>query len=106
VKFFRGTKWWDSGRTLHNEDLRNLYASPNIVRVIRSRRTRCAGHVARMGEMRNGYNILVGEFERKRLLGRTRRRWEDRLEWILGKYGGKVWTGRIWFRIWTSGVLL
>jgi hypothetical protein len=50
-------------RRLHNEELRNLYASPNIMRVIKSRRMRLAGHVAHMGEMRNAYNILVEKLE-------------------------------------------
>jgi hypothetical protein len=56
--------------------MRSLYASPNIIRVIKSRRTRWAGHVACMGEMRNAYNILVGKPERKIPLRRPRRRWE------------------------------
>jgi hypothetical protein len=67
-------------RRLHNEELHNLYTSPNIIRVITLRRLRWSEHVARMGEMRNAYNILVGNPERKRLLGRPRWRWEDILE--------------------------
>jgi len=59
---------------LHNAERRNLYASPNI-RVNKSRRTRWAGHVARLGEM-NGYTILVGEPEGKKPVGRPRRRWK------------------------------
>jgi hypothetical protein len=59
-----------------------LYASPNIVKVIKSRRMRWAGHVAHIEEMRNIYNILVGKPKGKRPLGRPRRRWE---EWISGK---------------------
>jgi hypothetical protein len=54
-----------------------LYASSNIIRVIKSRRMRWVEYVARMGEMRNSYNILVGKPEGKRPLGRTKRRWED-----------------------------
>jgi hypothetical protein len=61
-------------RKLHNEELRNLYSSPSI-RMFKSRRMRCAGHVARMGEKRNAYIILVGKPEGKRPVGRTRRRW-------------------------------
>jgi hypothetical protein len=57
---------------MRNEELRNLYASPNIIRVIKSRRMRGVRHVARMGEMRNAYNILVEKLEGKRLLGRHR----------------------------------
>jgi len=62
-------------RRLHNEELNDLYPSPNIVRVIKSRRMRWAGHVARMGEERGVYRVLVGKPEGKRPLGRPRRRW-------------------------------
>jgi len=61
-------------RRLHNEELNDLYSSPNIVRVIKSRRMRWAGHVACMGEERGVYMVLVGKPEGKRLLGRPRRR--------------------------------
>jgi len=64
-------------RRLHNEELYVLYSSPNIVRVIKSRRMRWAGHVARMGAERGVYRVLVGEPERRRPLGRPRRRWAD-----------------------------
>jgi len=64
-------------RRFHNEELQNLYTSPDIVRVNKSRRMRWTGHVARMGEMGNAYKILVGRPEGKRLVGRSRRRWED-----------------------------
>jgi hypothetical protein len=64
---------------LHSEELHNLYASQNISRVTKSRRMRFVGHVARMGEMRNAYNILVGKPEGKRTLGRSRYRWEDKI---------------------------
>jgi hypothetical protein len=63
-------------RKLHNEELHNLYFSPNIIRMIKSRRMRWAGHVARMGETRNAYRRLVGKPEGKRPLGRPRRRWD------------------------------
>jgi hypothetical protein len=59
-------------KRLHNEELHNLYGSPHIIRVIKSRRMRWVGHVARMGETRNIYKILVGKSERKRSLGRQR----------------------------------
>jgi hypothetical protein len=62
---------------LHNDELYDLYSSPNIVRVIKSRRMRWAGHVAHMGEGRGAYRILVVRPEGKRPLGRPRRRWED-----------------------------
>jgi hypothetical protein len=68
----RVTGWW---RKLHNEELHNLYSSPNIIRIIKSRRMRWAGHVARMGEKKNVYRLLVGKPEAKRPLGRPRRRW-------------------------------
>ena len=64
-------------RKLHNEELRDLYSLPNIVRVVKSRRMRWAWHVARMGEGRGVHRVLVGKPEGKRPLGRPRRRWED-----------------------------
>jgi hypothetical protein len=66
-------------RRLHNEELHNLYASPNIIRVIKSRKIGWAGHVAHMGEMRNAYRILVGNPKGKGPLGRHRRRWDDNI---------------------------
>jgi hypothetical protein len=74
-------------RKLHNEELNDLYSSPNIVRVIKSRRMRWAGHVARMGERRVVYMVLVGNPERKGPLGRLRRRWEDNIEMDLQVVG-------------------
>jgi len=75
-------------RKLHNEELRNLYSLPNIVRVVKSRRMRWAGHVARMGEGRGVHRVLVGKSEGKRPLGRPRRRWEDNIKMDLRKVGG------------------
>ena len=75
-------------RRLHNEELNDLYSSPNIVRVIKSRRMRKAGHVARMGERRGVYRVLVGKPEGKRPLGRPRRRWEDNIKMDLQEVGG------------------
>ena len=66
-------------RRLHKEELNDLYCSPNIVRVIKSRRMRWAGHVARMGEERGVYRVLVWKPEGKRPLGRPRRRWVDNI---------------------------
>jgi len=63
-------------RRLHNEELHNLYTSPNIIRVIKSERMRWAGHVAHTGELRNTY-ILVVKPEKERPLGKPRRRWGD-----------------------------
>jgi hypothetical protein len=67
-------------RKLHNEKLHNLYSSPNIIRMIKTRRMRREGHVARMGEKRNAYRILVGKPEGKRPLGRARRMWVDNIK--------------------------
>jgi len=66
-------------RRLHKEELNDLYPSPNIVRVIKSRRMRWAGHVARMGVERGAYRVLVGKPEGKRTLVRPRRRWVDNI---------------------------
>jgi hypothetical protein len=73
-------------RKLYNEELHGLYSSPSIVRVIKARRMRWAGHVARMG-VRGVYNILVGRPEGMRPLGRPRRRWEDNIKVNLGEIG-------------------
>jgi len=75
-------------RKLHNEELNDLYSLPNIVRVVKSRRMRWAGHVARMGEDRGVHRVLVGNPEGKRPLGRPRRRWEDNIKMDLQEVGG------------------
>ena len=78
-------KW----RKLHNEELRDhLYSLPNTVQVVKSRRMRWAGHVARMGEGRGVHRVLVGKPEGKRPLGRPRRRWEDNIKMDLREVGG------------------
>ncbi|KAJ4438642.1 hypothetical protein ANN_14589 [Periplaneta americana] len=74
-------------RKLHNTELQALYSSPDIIRNIKSRRLRWAGHVARMGESRNVYRVLVGRPEGKRPLGRPRRRWEDNIKMDLREVG-------------------
>jgi hypothetical protein len=74
-------------RKLHNEVLHNLYCSPSIIRIIKSRRVRWAGPVARMGEKRNVYRILIRNPEGKRPLGRLRRRWEDNTKMDLRMIG-------------------
>jgi hypothetical protein len=67
-------------RKLHNEELHDLYSSPTIVQVMKSRRMKCAGYVACMGEGRGVYRDLVEKLEGKRPLGRPRRRWEDNIK--------------------------
>jgi hypothetical protein len=82
-----------SWRKLHNDELHRLYSSPNIVRVIKSRRMRWAGHVARMEEGSGIYRVLVGRSEGKRPLGRPRRRCEDNIKMDLREIGayGSNW---------------
>jgi hypothetical protein len=82
-------------RKLHNEELHDLYSSPSNIGIIKSRRTRWAGHVARMGEKRNTYRLLLGKPEEKRPEGRPRRRWVDNIGMDLGEVGwGDVnWIG-------------
>jgi hypothetical protein len=77
-------------RKQHNEELHNLYSSPRIIRIIKSMRIRLAGHVARMGEKRNAYRILVGNREGKRPLGRPRRRWVNTIKMGLREIGWDV----------------
>jgi hypothetical protein len=74
-------------RRLHKEELNDLYSSPNIIRVIKSRRMRWAGHMARMGEKSGAYRILVRRPDRMQLLGRPRHRWEDNTEMDLQDVG-------------------
>jgi len=74
-------------RRLHNEELNDLYSSPNIVRVIKSRRMRWAGHVARMGGEREVYRILVGKPEGRRPLGRPRHSWVENIRTDLQEVG-------------------
>jgi len=81
---FCGSK---SAKRLHNEELNDLYSSPNIVRVIKLRRMRWAGHVARMGEERRVYRVLVGKPEGRKPLGRPRRRWVDNIRMDLQEVG-------------------
>jgi len=90
-------------RKLHNEELSDLYSLPNIVRVVKSRRMRWAGHVARMGEGRDVHRVLVGKHEGKRPLGRPRRRWVLILRRILRWWEGIVGTGLSWLSIWRGG---
>jgi hypothetical protein len=82
-------------RKLHIEELRDLYSSPTIIRIIKSIRMSWAGHVARMGEKRNAYMLLVGKPDGKRRLGRPRRRWVDNIRMDLGEvgWGDMDWIG-------------
>jgi hypothetical protein len=82
-------------RKLHNEELHNLYSSPNIIRIIKSRRMRRAGHVARIWENRNGYRILVEKPEEKIPLWRPRRRWVDNITSKID-LTGIGWDGMDW----------
>jgi hypothetical protein len=72
-------------RKLHNEELHDLYSSPSIIRMIKSRRMRWAGRLAGMREKRNVYRLLIGKREGKRPLGRARRRWIDNIKMNLGE---------------------
>jgi hypothetical protein len=94
-----------SWRKLNNE-LHNLYSSPHIFRVIKSRRMRWAGHVARMGEGRGFYRVLVGRPEGKRPLGRPRHSWKDNIKLDLREMGSVGRTGFSWLRIGSGGRLL
>jgi len=98
----RGDEVTVEWRRLHNEELNDLYTSPNIVRVIKSRRMRWDGHVARMGEERGVYRVLKRKPEGRRPLGRTRPRWVDILGWISRRWDVGIWTGLGWPRIETG----
>jgi len=93
-----GPRWVEvtgEWRRLHNEELNDLCSSPNIVRVIKSRRMRWAGNVTRMGEESGVYRVLVGKPEGNRPLGRPRRRWVDNIRMDLQEVGCgcMVWIG-------------
>jgi len=101
-----GPKWDEvtgAWRKLNNEELRYLYPSPNIIRVIKSRRVRWEGRVACIGKKRGGYRILVGKPEGKRPLVRPRCRWEDNTKMVLQEVEWSAWTGLIWLRIGKGG---
>jgi hypothetical protein len=90
-----------SWRKLHNDELHSLYSSPNVVRVIKSRGMRWAGHVACRGEGRGVYRILVGRPQGKRPLGRPRRRWNDNIKMDLREIGidGVNWIQLAQYRV-------
>jgi hypothetical protein len=89
-------------RRLHSEVHYDLYSSPNIIRVIKSRRMRGAEHVARMGDRIGANGILVGRPDGRRPLGRP----TIILKWIFKKWDGEELTGFLWLRIWTGGCAL
>jgi hypothetical protein len=93
-------------RKLHNEELTDFYSSPNIIRVIKSRRMRWARHIARMGERRGVYWVLVGKPEGKKPLCSPRRGGVDNIKMDLHKVRWGAWTGLIWLRLGTGGGLL
>jgi hypothetical protein len=98
-----GPKFEEDGswRKLHNDELHSLYSSPNIVRVIKSRKMRWAGYVARMGEGRGVYRVLVGKPEGKKPLERPRHRWEDNIKMDLREAGidGANWIQLAQYRV-------
>jgi hypothetical protein len=83
-----------------------MAVSPDVIRRIKSRGMRWVGHVARMGEGRNVYRVLVGNQEGKRPLGRPRRRWEDGIKMDIREIGWGVWSGFSWLMMGTVGWLL
>jgi hypothetical protein len=89
----KGDEVMGEWRRLHNEELNDLYSLPNIIRVIKSRRMRWAGHIACMGERGVAYRNLVGKPEGKRPLGISSRRWEDNIKMDLQEVGWGAWTG-------------
>jgi hypothetical protein len=91
---------------LHNEELHILYSSPNVIRQIKSRRMKWTGHVARMGDDRKVYKVLVGKPEVKRPLGRPKGIWEDWIRMDHRETGWGVWSGFSWLRIGTAGGIL
>jgi hypothetical protein len=91
---------------LHNEELRNLHSTPNIIRVFKSGRMRWVGHVMHMGGIRNAYRFLVCRPERRRTIGSPRCRWEDNIKVDLREIGFGVWIGFMWLRRGTGGGLL
>jgi hypothetical protein len=86
---------------IHTEELNDLYSSPDDVRVIKSRNMRWAGHVARMGENRGVYRVLMGKPEGKRPLGRPTHGWEDNIKMDFQEVG--IWTEWSWLRRGTRG---
>jgi hypothetical protein len=101
----KGQEVTQEWRRLNNKELYALYSSPNIIRVIKSRRLRWAGNVAHMGESRGAYTVLVGKPEGRRPLERLRRRWEDNIKMDLREVEWS-WTESILHRVGTGGRFL
>jgi hypothetical protein len=93
-------------RRLHNEELYDLYSSPNIIQVIKSGIMRWTGDVACMGETRSSYGVSVGKRKEKRPLERPRRRWEGNIKIDLQEVIWRAWVGLFWLRIGTGDCLL
>ena len=99
----KGNEVTGERKRLRNKKLNDLYSSPKIIRVIKSRRMKWAGHVARMGERRGVCRILVGKPEGKRPLGNRGVDGGIIFRWIFRKWNARVWTGSSWLRIGTGG---
>jgi hypothetical protein len=93
-------------RKLDNEELNDLYSSPNTIWVIKSRIISWTGHVAQMGERRRVYRVLVGKAEGRGSLGKPKRGWEDNIKKDLQEVGCRAWTSLIWLRVGTGGLAL
>jgi hypothetical protein len=92
-------------RKLHNEELHDLYSSPSIIKIMKARRMRWAGHIARTGEKRNAYRLFVRKPEGKTQLGQPRCRWVNNIRIDLLEFG-VIWTELVWLRIRTGGEVL
>jgi hypothetical protein len=90
------------GENCINEELYNLHSSPSIIRMNKSRRARWAGHIARRRPKMKAYTILVRKPEVKRLLGRSRRRWDDNIRIDIEEQKGLIWSALLWLRIGSS----
>jgi hypothetical protein len=92
-------------RKVHKGELRNLYSSPDIIRQIKARRMRWAGHMASTGEGRKVYKVLVAKPEGKKPLERPRRRWKDRIRMDIREIGWEMWSGFVWLILGIGGGL-
>jgi hypothetical protein len=93
-------------REPHNEELCDLYTSPSIIRIIKSKRMMWAGHVAQIREKRIMYRLFIGNPDGKRPLGRSKRKWVDNVKMDVVEIGWCGWTGWVCLRIGTGGELL